>query len=374
MTIPLLDLQAQYHSIKEEIDGAVTKVLAAARFILGPEGEALEKEIAALTNTAHAVGVANGTDALVLTLRALGIKPGDEVITTTYTFFASAECILHMGATPVFVDIDPVTMNMDLDALEAKITPRTRAIIAVHIFGQMLDMPRLKEIAAAYNLTVIEDAAQAIGASYEGQSPGNLSRAATFSFFPTKNLGAYGDGGMVVTQDGELAAKLRRLRFHGCEKKYYHEEWGYNSRLDELQAAILRVKLNYLERWNEARRDIAATYNAAFADIVGESGCLTLPVAEEKAHHVYHLYVLRTPHREKLQQALSAQGIAHAVYYPLPLHRQKVFAGLLSGAGDFPVAERTATEALAIPCYPELSAAERELIINTVKTALSVEV
>jgi dTDP-4-amino-4,6-dideoxygalactose transaminase len=255
MRIPLLDLQAQYLTIKEEINRAIQKVLDSSVYILGPEVKELEKEIAAFCGTEHAVAVANGTEALVLTLKALGIGPGDEVITTPFTFFATAETIAQVGATPVFVDIDPVTLNMDLTQLAGKITAKTKAIMPVHIFGQMVDVEKIMEIAEQHDLKVIEDAAQAIGAEYRGKKAGSIGHAGTFSFFPTKNLGAYGDAGMIVTNDQDLASHLRMLRFHGCQTKYYHDEIGYNSRLDELQAAIIRVKLRYLNVWNEARRE-----------------------------------------------------------------------------------------------------------------------
>ncbi|MDR1961847.1 MAG: DegT/DnrJ/EryC1/StrS family aminotransferase [Gracilibacteraceae bacterium] len=366
MNIPLLDLRAQYENIREEIDAAVMGVVHSGRFILGPEGEALEREIAAFCGAEHAVGVANGTDALLLTLRALGVGPGDEVITTPFTFFASAETIAALGAVPVFADIDPLTLNMDITELERLITPRTKAIVAVHIFGQMLDMERLLACADAHGLAVIEDAAQAIGAARSGRRAGSWGRAGAFSFFPTKNLGAYGDGGMVVTNDGALAAELRVLRFHGCRTKYYHEEIGYNSRLDEIQAAVLRVKLRFLPRWNEARRRVAGIYDAALADLAA-AGRLTLPGREAGGEPVYHLYVLRTPERERLAAGLRERGVASAVYYPVPLHLQKAFASLGYRAGDLPRAEQACAEALAIPCYPELTPDLLERVIAAVR-------
>ena len=362
MGIPLLDLKAQYLTIKDEIDQAVLKVLDSSVFILGPEMKALEREIAAYCGTEDAVAVANGTDALVLTLKAFGIGPGDEVITTPFTFFASAETIAQVGATPVFVDIDPVTLNMDLDQLEEKITSRTKAIIAVHIFGQMLDVERIMEIASRHDLKVIEDAAQAMGAEYRGKEAGSIGHAATFSFFPTKNLGAYGDGGMIVTSDEDLAAELRMLRFHGSKTKYYHEEIGYNSRLDEIQAAILRVKLRYLDQWNEGRREKAKVYDQLLAD-----AAVQLPGNDSEALPIYHLYVLRTEKREDMMKRLSANGVASAVYYPVPLHLQKAFRALGYKDGDFPVAEKACQQALAIPCYPELSLEQQIEIAALVK-------
>ncbi|MBC2721506.1 DegT/DnrJ/EryC1/StrS aminotransferase family protein [Desulfosporosinus sp.] len=363
MSIPLLDLKAQYLTIKDEIDQAIFDVLDSSVYILGPQMKALEKEIAAFCGTEEAVAVANGTDALVLTLKAFGIGPGDEVITTPFTFFASAETIAMVGAKPVFVDIDPVTLNMDLNQLQDKITPQTKAIIPVHIFGQMVDVDRVMEIAARHDLKVIEDAAQAIGAEYRGKKAGSLGHAATFSFFPTKNLGAYGDAGMIVTNDKSLAAHLRMLRFHGCQTKYYHEEIGYNSRLDEMQAAILRVKLRYLDQWNEGRREKAKLYDQLLADTK-----IQLPGRDPLATPIYHLYVLRTDERSALMEHLKAGGVANAIYYPVPLHLQRAFRSLGYKVGDFPVAEKACEQALAIPCYPELSLEQQHEIAALVKS------
>jgi dTDP-4-amino-4,6-dideoxygalactose transaminase len=362
MRIPLLDLQAQYLTIKEQINQAIQNVLNSSVYILGPEMKKLEKEIAAFCGTKEAVAVANGTDALVLTLKAFGIGPGDEVITTPFTFFASAETIALVGATPVFVDIDPVTLNMDLTQIEGKITSKTKAIIPVHIFGQMVDVEKIMEIAARHDLKVIEDAAQAIVAEYGGENAGSIGHASTFSFFPTKNLGAYGDAGMIVTNDEDLASQLRMLRFHGCKTKYYHDEIGYNSRLDELQAAILRVKLRYLDVWNEGRREKAKVYDELLKDHP-----ITLPGRDLSAKPIYHLYVLRSPRREELMEALKKVGVACAVYYPVPLHLQHAFDNLGYNEGDFPVAEKACQEALAIPCYPELSRAEQEEIFRVIE-------
>ncbi len=362
MGIPLLDLKAQYLTIKDEIDRAVLDVLDSAKYIFGPQMKALEQEIAQFCGTVEAVAVANGTDALMLTLKAMGIGPGDEVITSPFTFFASAETVAQVGATPVFADIDPVTLNMDVEQLEQKITPRTKAIIPVHIFGQMVDVERVLEIAARHDLKVIEDAAQAIGAEYRGKKAGSLGDAGTFSFFPTKNLGAYGDAGMVVTNDKHLAAELRMLRFHGCQTKYYHEQIGYNSRLDEMQAAILRVKLRHLDDWNQARRDRAEVYDTLLADVP-----VTVPGRDPNALPVYHLYVLRTPERQALMERLAAAGVAGAIYYPVPLHLQRAFRYLGYQRGDFPVAEEACAQALAIPCYPELTLAQQQEIAKIVK-------
>lgn len=362
MRIPLLDLQAQYLTIKEEINEAIQNVLDSSVYILGPQMKTLEKEIAAFCGTKDAVAVANGTDALVLTLKAFGIGPGDEVITTPFTFFASAETIAQVGATPVFVDIDPVTLNMDLTQLEGKITSKTKAIIPVHIFGQMVDVEKIMEIAARHDLKVIEDAAQAIGAEYRGKKAGSIGHASTFSFFPTKNLGAYGDAGMIVTNDEDLAARLRMLRFHGCKIKYYHDEIGYNSRLDELQAAILRVKLRYLDVWNEGRREKAKVYDQLLAD-----AAVQVPGRDPQALPIYHLYVLRTEDRSALMERLKAGGVANAIYYPVPLHLQKAFRDLGYKVGDFPVTEKACEQALAIPCYPELSFEQQQEIVAILK-------
>lgn len=370
MSIPLLDLKAQYLAIKEEIDQAVLAVLDSSKFIFGPEMKTFEKEMAAYCQTNYAIAVGNGTDALVIALKACGIGPGDEVITSPFTFFASAESIAQVGAKPVFVDVDPHTLNMDPVKLEGCITPRTKAIIPVHIFGQMADMDPILALAQTYNLKVIEDAAQAIGADYKGRKAGSLGDAGTFSFFPTKNLGGYGDGGMIVTNDEALAAQARMLRFHGCQTKYYHDEIGYNSRLDELQAAILRVKFRYIDHWNQARAEKAAIYQQLLAPLA-EAGKVTLPSANEECRHVFHLYVLRTEKREKLMAALQEKGIASAVYYPLPLHLQKALAYLGYKAGDFPIAEEACRQALAIPCYPELEQEQQEMIAQAVLDVLS---
>jgi dTDP-4-amino-4,6-dideoxygalactose transaminase len=362
MRIPLLDLQAQYQTIKEEINQAIQNVLDSSVYILGPEMKTLEKEIAAFCGTKEAVAVANGTDALVLTLKAFGIGPGDEVITTPFTFFASAETIAQVGATPVFVDIDPVTLNLDITQLEGKITSKTKAIIPVHIFGQMVDVEKIMEIAARHDLKVIEDAAQAIGAEYGGKKAGSIGHASTFSFFPTKNLGAYGDAGMIVTNDEDLASQLRMLRFHGSKTKYYHDEIGYNSRLDELQAAILRVKLRYLDVWNESRREKAKVYDQLLA-----GAAVQIPGRDPQALPIYHLYVLRTEERRALMERLKAGGVANAIYYPVPLHLQKAFRTLGYKVGDFPVAEKACEQALAIPCYPELSFEQQQEIAAIIK-------
>lgn len=364
MSIPLLDLKAQYLTIKDEIDNSIMRVLDSCRFILGPEMMALEEEIAGYCQTKDAVAVGNGTDALVLALHAFNIGPGDEVITTPFTFFATAEAIANVGATPVFVDIDPVTLNIAAEKIEEKITPNTKAIIPVHIFGLMAEMDKIMAIAEKYKLKVIEDAAQAIGAEYKGYKAGFFGDAGTFSFFPTKNLGGYGDGGMVVTRDEKIAERIRVLRFHGCQTKYYHDEIGYNSRLDEIQAAILRVKFEYLGCWNAARRSKAELYDKLLKPLA-DQGKLVLPGKMSEAKPVYHLYVLRSEKRDEIAKALSAKEIASGIYYPVPLHLQKAFSYLGYNSGDLPVAEEACTQALAIPCYPELTTEQQTEIAET---------
>lgn len=351
MNVPLMDLKAQYRSIREEVLKAVEGVLEGGRYILGPEVKALEEEVAALCGAAHGVGVANGTDALVLTLDALGIGPGDEVITTPFTFFATAESVSRVGATPVFVDIDPVTYNLDVSQLRERITPRTKAILPVHIFGQPADMDEVMEVARQHDLLVVEDACQAIGAEYRGRKVGSLGHAACFSFFPTKNLGGYGDGGMVVTDDDSLARKLRSLRVHGRTptSKYINTRIGYNSRLDELQAAVLRVKLRRLEEWNEARRRKARLYNELLRDVPVET-----PVEAAERSHIYHLYIIQTEEREALIDYLKQNGVATGVYYPIPLHLQEVYRSLGYGEGSLPRVEKAAKRTLALPLYPEM--------------------
>ncbi|MDI6816851.1 MAG: DegT/DnrJ/EryC1/StrS family aminotransferase [Actinomycetota bacterium] len=362
MSIPLLDLKAQYGAIKDELEAAVLDVLRNTQYILGPKVAEFEKALAEYCGTQYAVGVANGTDALVLALDALGVGPGDEVITSPFTFYASAECISRLGATPVFVDIEADTYNLDAAQLEAKITSRTKAIIPVHIFGQPAKMDEINKVADAHGLKVIEDACQAIGAEYRGRKVGTLGDAACFSFFPSKNLGGAGDGGAVVTDDEELAAKVRALRQHGSTKKYYHGLVGYNSRLDALQAAILLVKLGYLDGWNDARRDKAQLYNKLFAGAE-----LVVPVALDYVKHAYHLYVVRVPNRASVETVLKEAGIGCGVYYPVPLHLQDVYSGLGYKLGDLPVSEAASHETLAIPLYPELKPEDMERVAELVK-------
>lgn len=366
MGIPLLDLKAQYNSIKDELESAVLEVLRGGHYILGPKVEEFERTMAEYCGVKYAVGVANGTDALVLSLDAMGVGPGDEVITSPFTFYASAESISRLGATPVFVDIDPQTYNLVADDIEAKITPRTKAIIPVHIFGQPAEMDTINEIAAKHNIKVIEDACQAIGAAYRGKQVGSLGDAACFSFFPSKNLGGAGDGGLVVTDDEELAGRVRALRQHGSLKKYYHSLVGYNSRLDALQAAILSVKVKYIDAWNDARRQKALYYNELFAG----TNVIT-PMALDHVRHVYHLYIIRVPNRADVEAALKAEGIGHGVYYPVPLHLQDVYKDLGYAQDSLPVSEAASYEALAIPLYPQLKEEDMRAIADLVKQAVS---
>jgi dTDP-4-amino-4,6-dideoxygalactose transaminase len=350
MTVPLLDLKAQYATIKAEVDAAVQGVMESARFIGGPEITALESEVSSYSHAAHGVGCASGTDALLLALRAMGVGPGDEVITTAYSFFASASTIALNGATPVFVDIEPDTYNLDPAKLLAKITPKTKAVVPVHLFGQCADMPAILAICGPRGIPVLEDAAQAIGAEWQGKRAGEMGVAACFSFFPSKNLGGVGDGGMVVSNDAALADRIRLLREHGARPKYHHHILGVNSRLDALQAAVLRVKLRRLEDWHAGRQANASLYRELLAGTnVG------LPVAKKEARHIYNQFVIRTPKRDGLKQHLADAGIGNEVYYPRPLHLQECFAALGNKEGDFPVSEAAAHETVALPIYPELT-------------------
>jgi len=363
--IPLLDLVAQYHTIKPEIDAAIQGVLESGKFILGPNEQAFETEVAAYLDVKHAIGLASGTDALVIALRAIGVGPGDEVIVPAYSFFATAGCVLTLGAAPIFVDIDPHTYLIDTNLIEKAITPKTKAIIPVHLYGQPADMDEIMAIAARHNLKVIEDNAQAFGAAYKGQKTGAIGHIACLSFFPSKNLGAYGDAGMITTNDDQLAEKMRMLRVHGWKKKYYPEILGYNSRLDELQAAILRVKLRHLDAWNKMRRELAAVYNQELA------GCgVTVPFEASDRTHVYHLYIIRSRMRSELKQKLFEQGIASEIYYPQPLHLAQPCRGLGWQEGSLPVSEQASLENLAIPIYPELSPEQLSLITSTVNPTL----
>jgi dTDP-4-amino-4,6-dideoxygalactose transaminase len=366
MKVPLLDLKPQYASIRDEIRTAVDRVLESQTFILGPEVKALESEIANYCRCAHAIGVSSGTDALLVALMAIGIKPGDEVITSSYSFSATAGSIARLGATPVFADINPITFNIDAGAISARVTPRTRAIIPVHLFGQVADMPSILEIAHRHELYVIEDAAQAIGAELNGLRTGSIGNIGCFSFYPSKNLGAFGDGGMVTTSDGDLAERIGLLRSHGFRTKYYNELLGGNFRLDEIQAAVLRVKLKHLERWTEARRRNAEIYR----EELGTFNSVTLPSEAPNSRHIYNQFVIRTKRRDGLMAHLKEQGIGCEIYYPVPLHLLPCFKDLGHyNQGDFPNSETAAKESLALPIYPELSREMIQFVVESVRNA-----
>jgi dTDP-4-amino-4,6-dideoxygalactose transaminase len=363
--IPLLDLTAQYAPIRDDILGAITRVCDTQKFILGPEVESLERELAAMLEVDHAVAVSSGTDAVLVVLMALGIRPGDEVITPTYSFFATAGCVSRLGATPVFVDIDPVTLNIDPAAIERALSPRTRAIVPVHLFGLMADMAPILEMGRKAGVPVIEDAAQAIGATAHGRQAGTQGLASCFSFFPSKNLGAFGDAGLVTSNDAAFAHEVRLLRNHGAEPKYIHHRIGGNFRMDALQAAILRVKARHLPAWTDARRRNADRYRALAAELDLE-GDLTLPVEPAGYRHIYHQFVVRTARRDALRDHLTARQIGTEIYYPVPFHRQECFADVPSRTGNFPVADLTAATSLALPIYGELSAEQQRRVMTTI--------
>jgi dTDP-4-amino-4,6-dideoxygalactose transaminase len=364
--IPFVDLKSQYNSIRDEINTAVLSVLDSTQFILGDEVLALEQEFAAYCSAEHGVALNTGTSALHLALLAAGIGAGDEVITVPFTFVATVSTITYTGATPVFVDIDPVSYTMDVNQIEKAITAKTKAIMPVHLYGQPADMDPIMEIANRHGLKVIEDAAQAHRSEYKGRRVGSIGDIGCFSFYPGKNLGAYGEGGMAVTNNPEYAQKMRMLRDWGQDGRYNHVMKGYNYRMDGIQGAILRVKLRYLDQWTDARRTHAAQYDALLVD----SGLKT-PVAMPYGHHVYHVYVLRVPQREALQQKLNEQGIQTGIHYPIPVHLQKAFADLGHHKGDFPESELVATEVLSLPMYPELSEAQINIIATAVGESLS---
>jgi len=381
--IPLLDLKAQYASIREEIRAAMDRVCDSQHFIGGPEVEALEHEVASYSGAAFGIGVSSGTDALLVSLMAAGIRPGDEVITTPYSFFATAGCIHRLGATPVFADIDPATYNIDPALIEAAITEKTKAIIPVHLYGQMADMDGVMDIALRHNLVVVEDAAQAIGAKFKGQAAGSLGHFGCFSFFPSKNLGGFGDGGMVTAHDPDLAHKVKLLRSHGAEPKYYHKLVGGNFRLDALQAAILRVKLQHLDDWTEGRQRNAERYRELFADAglvadgltaaggvtpAGHDGVI-LPTEAPERRHIYNQFVIRTGRRAAVMATFKERKIGCEIYYPVPLHLQECFAGLGYAAGSLPNAELAARETLALPIYPELTEEMQAAVVQAVADA-----
>jgi dTDP-4-amino-4,6-dideoxygalactose transaminase len=364
--VPVLDLAVQYAAIREEIREAVDRVLSSQQFVLGREGAALEADIARLCGVSHGIGVASGTDALILALRACGVRAGDEVVLPTFTFVATGSAVSALGAAPVFADIHPNTYNLNPGELERRVTPKARAIIVVHLYGLPADMDAIMALARSRNLPVIEDNAQAIGATYKGRPTGSLGDVACLSFYPTKNLGACGDAGMIVTNSAELAARLRTLRNHGQTAKYVSSEAGWNSRLDELQAAILRVKLRHLPNWQRLRQAHAAEYTRQFSQTPG----VMPPIVPEGYEHVFHQYTVRVEQRDALQQTLSERKIGSAVYYPVPLHLQPLYASLGHKPGDFPHAEHAAEEVLSLPTYPELAAEQRARVAETVSEFL----
>jgi dTDP-4-amino-4,6-dideoxygalactose transaminase len=364
--IPPLDLKAQWLSIKDEISAAINAVVESQHFILGPQVQALEEEVAKYCGTKFAVGVASGTDALLLALHAARVGPGDEVLLPTFSFIATADSVSLLGAIPVFVDIDPSIFAIDAAQLEAKITPRTRAIVPVHLYGHPADMDPINFVAQRRNLKVIEDNAQAIGAEYKDRKTGGLGDLGCISFFPSKNLGAYGDGGMIVTNSETYSTHLRILRNHGSPKKYYATEQGWNSRLDEIQAAILRVKLRHLDNWGVARRKNANSYTKLLKGVPG----IVTPVEAPSAEHVYHQYTIRVPNRDRVQSALAEQGIGTTVYYPTPMHLQPLFANLGYREGDLPQAEQAAKEVLSLPIYAELTSEQIHRVVAAIAAAV----
>jgi len=368
MKVPLLDLQAQYVSLQHNVRAAIARVFDSQQFVLGPEVAALEKELAAYCGTTEAVGCASGSDALLLALMALDIGPGDEVITTPFTFFATGSAITRLGARTVFVDIDPVTYNIDASRIDAAITSRTKAIMPVHLYGQCADMDAVLSVARDKNVPVIEDAAQAIGAEDKGRRAGSMGLAGCFSFYPTKNLGGAGDGGLVTTSSGDFASRLKRLRTHGGFTEYEHEEVGVNSRLDALQAAVLRVKLPHLDEWSNTRAQRAAIYSELLeqADL---SFDLKTPFVRPNNRHIFHQYVVRVPQqRNALSDHLKSHDIGTKVYYPIPLHLQQCFGFLGYKPGDFPEAERAALETMALPMFPEITDAQQEYVVKTIES------
>ena len=372
MKVPLLDLKAQYRDIRDDITEALDRVLESQRFILGGEVESLEAAIAEKLLVKHAVGVASGTDALLLSLKALGVGDGDEVITTPFTFFATAGTIWNLGAKPVFVDIEPASFNLDPGLVQAKVTSKTKAVITVHLFGQCARMEPLLELAKDRGFAVIEDAAQAIGATHELEesagdlaagthAAGTMGSAGTLSFFPSKNLGGYGDGGMVLTRDDEVGERVRLLRVHGSKPKYYHKIVGFNSRLDALQAAVLSAKLRHLDRWSDGRRERARAYDRLF-----EGSPVVTPVIERGNTHIFHQYTVRVPRRDDLRSFLASKEIGTEIYYPVPLHLQECFRSLGYREGDLPESERAAKECLSLPVYPELSEEQQQFVAEGV--------
>ena len=361
--IPMVDLKIQYREIREEIDRGLREVLESSAFILGPNVQAFEREVADYLGVGHAIGVASGTDALHLALRAAGIGPGDEVITSPFTFIATAEAIRYVGAKPVFVDIDPRTFNLAPAAVEAAVSDRTTAVMPVHLFGQPADLPAISAICERRGLKMIEDCAQSFGATVDGLQTGSIGISAGFSFFPSKNLGCYGDGGLVTTNSEAMAEHVRVLRNHGSRIRYHHEEIGYNSRLDEMQAAILRVKLRHIEQYNRNRRRVAHRYSELLSDLP-----LEVPFEDGVGRHVYHQYTVLSDRRDELMSALQSANIGCAIYYPVPLHRQEAFAQE-SATVELPVADQVASRCLSLPIYPELGEADIQRVVSAIADA-----
>jgi dTDP-4-amino-4,6-dideoxygalactose transaminase len=370
LIVPFINLRAQYAEFRDEIRAAIDGVLESQQFVLGPHGEALESSLAAYCDAKHAVALANGTDALTLALAACGVGPGDEVIVPAFTFVATATAVVRLGARPVFADIDPETFNLNPEEIERRLTPKTKAVIPVHLYGLPAEMEMINSIAARHGLSVIEDNAQAIGARYKSTRTGSFGMAAGISFYPTKNLGAYGDGGMLITNSEDVAAQARRLRDHGQSGKYLSAEPGWNSRLDEIQAAILQIKLQHLDDWTAARRAHAFSYNQLLAGVVG----ITTPEAPPHLEHVYHLYTIRilgeSGRRDRVQQKLASLGISTGAYYPTPLHLQPIFAGYGHKLGSFPRAEQASAQVLSLPLFPELTSQQIERVVDSLTKAL----
>jgi dTDP-4-amino-4,6-dideoxygalactose transaminase len=365
LSVPLLDLTAQFGPIRDDVLAAITRVCDSQRFIQGPEVDALERELAGMLGVDHAIGVSSGTDALLVVMMALGIGPGDEVITPTYSFFATAGCVRRLGATPVFVDVDPVTFNVSAEAIQRALTDRTRLILPVHLFGLSADMDAIMDVAAAENIPVLEDAAQAIGATCRGRMAGGIGLAGCFSFFPSKNLGAFGDGGLITTRDAAFANELRLLRNHGAEPKYVHHRIGGNFRLDALQAAVLRVKAPHLDAWTNGRRRNAERYRE-LATEYGLGGHVELPVEPAGFHHIYNQFVICVDRRDELKAHLASRRIATEIYYPLPFHRQPCFADVVRPDDRFPVADRAAARSLALPIYGELTLEQQQHVMGSI--------
>lgn len=362
--VPMIDLKRQFQEIKEEIFQVMTEIFGSGQYILGPRVSEFEKKIADYHGVSEAVGVASGTDAIHLSINAFGIGEGDEVITTPFTFFATVEAILYSGAMPVFVDVDAETFNIDTSQIETKITDKTKAILPVHLFGQMADMQEISKLAKKYGLKVIEDCAQSFGANLNGKKAGSFGDAGCFSFYPSKNLGGYGDGGIITINDSMIADKVRKLRNHGSRSSYIHEDIGFNSRLDEIQAGVLLVKFKYIDKYNLARRQKAALYTVLLSDKV------RCPVEKKGAYHVFHQYTIRNDKRDEIKKRLRDKGISSVVYYPVPLHLQEALRFLGYKKGDFPVAEKSAKEVLSLPIYPEIEEPVIEKIAEIIKAVV----